>query len=629
MRALNLSGAQLPASAQVMRPGPSASDGQDAYIEVEGIAELPTPSGAMYIGPMRGENGRDGIVVRTNAASVQVIATRLRDRGTTRLVALSLALSANPQDAASRGPIPPASVFTQLPGPVPILSSGASDDPIIASDAGVRDGYRSSDFRWDDWVREVAIPQFAQTEHPSGGCAAAAFEGRNEYMVGLTDTRSTARECAVYADLDTNGSPICIHVVLLAKASERSAPRHAAPKSYETEAHQGAERRAEPAAHGYPPQSASSVSIAPSEPGHQPGVMSPASGSTPVQISHPIDADAEISGSTGGSSSSASRSVNAGAGATSAPSKAREQQPASTAEKLRRGLDHLDREEPAEAIPLFRSVLRALDDDAGPDAQTQALLDERDFTLASLADLLCDLEIETGNAKAARDTLRRALVSSPVLAAPLESMHLNLRLGELELDAGHLPDAIGALERGRGTAKSFLTTADPRDSEAYEFAALNEAQLSVLLAEARLRSGDSSLAANAALDAAARFESLDRHGAAGRAGLMAAMASLSMGDQSGHEKALERAAASFRAGQKHQGLGIALGYLAKLQAERGDYQTAVTLLLDARDELEAADRLEDAISASESLAICFERSGEGRAAIEAQRAAALLRRRVA
>lgn len=649
MRAMTSSTGSFFDASAALRPGPArTADGRDATAAVDEIAELPTPSGAIYLGPLSGRNGEDGVVLKAPAGDVRVIATRSRTAGEApTLLSLSFVLGEAAQ--GHRGAVPADSYWSATPGEIPVLESSTSLGPIIACDAGLRDLHRDGAFPWDDWTRDAVAPQLDETLHPDGGCAAATFPGRSEYLIALADTRGAERSVAVLADLDDAGRPIAYHLdFVLADRRDGGAAedaRSGAGSIFGSEGGEGLHRA----------ETSEAPSIA--APGTVPaGAPAPAFGrpdpfAAPSRDDAPIHAGALGAGDGAGTLGAASEhrlsfgpaagqgmasggsSAFAGATSVTAPPAGAAAAPAAstTADRLREAYRLLDADDADQAIPLLHGVLRELDGGALADPETQRALAEREFTPATLADLVCDLELETHRDDAARNTLRRALGAPSLADAPLEAVHLARRLGELELAADRLPQAVGALEMGRGTVQAFLAQSQGQDREAIEFAAHNEAQLSFLLADARMRMSDAGSAAQLATGASARFAELERDAFAGRAALLAAAAHGAHGAQGAQEQrtaSLREAERLFRRGDRRDGLGIALGFLAQLDAEAGDYRTAIAKLIEARDVLDEAGLLEDAATASDDLALCFEKLGEAHAASEARRAGTLLRSRI-
>ncbi|CAG7845847.1 hypothetical protein USB125703_02126 [Pseudoclavibacter triregionum] len=650
MRAMTSSTGSFFDASAALRPGPArTADGRDATAAVDEIAELPTPSGAIYLGPLSGRNSEDGVVLKAPAAGVRVIATRSRAAGEApTLLSLSFVLGEAAQ--GHRGAVPADSYWSATPGEIPVLESSTSLGPIIACDAGLRDLHRDGAFPWDDWSRDAVAPQLDDTLHPDGGCAAATFPGRSEYLIALADTRGVERSVAVLADLDDAGRPIAYHLdFVLADRRDGGAAedaRSGAGSIFGSEGGEGLHRAETSEA----PSIAGPGAAGMAGPGAQAGAPASAFGrpdpfSAPSADDAPIHAGALGTGALGAAADHrlsfgpaagqgmASGGSSAVAGATSVTALSAGHAPTapsgpSTADRLREAYRLLDADDADPAIPLLHGVLRELDGGALADPETQRALAEREFTPATLADLVCDLELETHRDEAARNTLRRALGAPSLADAPLEAVHLARRLGELELAADRLPQAVGALEMGRGTVQAFLAQSQGQDREAIEFAAHNEAQLSFLLADARMRMSDAASAAQLAAGASARFAELERDAFAGRAALLAAAAHWAQGAQEQRAASLREAERLFRRGDRRDGLGIALGFLAQLDAEAGDYRPAIAKLIEARDVLDEAGLLEDAATASDDLALCFEKLGEGHAASEARRAGTLLRSRI-
>lgn len=698
MRAMSSSTSSFLERFAALRPGPTTgADGAALAADIDEIAELPTPSGAVYIGPLSGENGADGVVVAVPMGGVRVLATRGRAAGRApELLALSFALAGDTE--GRRGRIPAGSYFSATPGEVPVVASSGLHGPIVVCDAGLRDMHRDGVFDWDGWARDAVPGQLDATVHPDGGCAAATFPGRDDYLIALDESRRTTLECAVFAELDGRGEPIVLHVALLGplRAAEHQAEAQgqvaggdgavgAQPWTRSgASAYDPDGRHAGLAAGGAPLGVAGAMGVGvagdgglgPALPGGLapgadqlgaaaqriasagPGPVDPAQGAAqhggaqhgsaqmgPVQpgavqtgavqagaaqplavqagfaAGHPGPPQLGQPGAFSGAAQTApgqDGALTAGLGFGRAP--------APLADRIRQAYAMLDEDDLDRAIGTLHEVLRELDGGVD-DPDARAALAEREFTPATLADLVCDLELESHRDEQARMTLRRALAAPTLAQAPLEAVHLAKRLGELELAADRLPEAVAALELGRGHAQGFLRGADPADREAVEFAANYEAQMTFLLADARLRAGEHAAAADLAGRATQRFGELERDAFGGRAALLAANAHRATGQDQLRRASLQEAERLFRRGERHDGLGIALGYLAYEDAQRGDYRPAVAKLIEARDELERAGLLEDAATASDSLALCFERMGERHAASEARRAGTLLRGR--
>lgn len=609
MRALTSSTGSFFRDSVALRPGNGVDGhGREHNITVDEIAELPTPSGALYFGPLSGENGADGVVVKAPMGAVQVVATRGRSADAVELLALSFVLAAHEVSSSERGALRVEDAWTPLPGQIPVVQGGPQQaggaGPVVVCDAGLRDMHRDGNFPWDQWVANEALPQLEQTLHPDGGCAAAIFPGRSDYLITLVDSVATEREFAIFVDRGRDGSVLAVHLASI--QDQPASPAQAASQVTPVGSFHG-----DDGLHRAMTAEAPRLDEA--------GAAGTAAG-TPA-----FDAPA------GGfhSNAGAPHAAAAPGVASSAPAEPVREDPA---QALREAYGLLDQGQQAGALTRLHVVLRSLDE-AAPSPALSSALAEREFTPATLADLACDLELEAHNDEQARRTLRRALAAPTLNDSPLEAVHLAKRLGELELAADHLPQAIAALELGRGTAESFLAEAShrsqhaPDELEALEFAAHYEAQISFLLADARLRSGSYAVAAELASQAAARFAELERDAFGGRAALLLANAHRGTGNDAARRDALAEAERLFRRGNRKDGLGITLGYLALDDALNADFRSAIAKLIEARDELESVGLFADAAVASEDLAICFERVGEQHAAQEARRAATFLAER--
>lgn len=597
MRALTSSTGSFFRDSVALRPGNGVDGhGREHNITVDEIAELPTPSGALYFGPMSGENGTDGVVVKAPMGTVQVVATRGRSADVVELLALSFVLAAEEVASSERGALRAEDAWTPLPGQIPVVQGGPQQaggaGPVVVCDAGLRDMHRDGNFPWDQWVVNEALPQLEQTLHPDGGCAAAMFPGRSDYLITLVDSVAAEREFAIFVDRGRDGSVLAVHLASIqdqpassAQAAQQVTPFgsfHGDDGLHRAMTAEAPRLDQAGAAGGAPAFGASA------------GGFHGEAGVPPAAHGEPVRED--------------------------------------PAQALREAYGLLDQGQQAAALSRLHLVLRSLDEVA-PSAALSSALAEREFTPATLADLACDLELEAHNDEQARRTLRRALAAPTLNDSPLEAVHLSKRLGELELAADHLPQAIAALELGRGTAERFLAEAShrsqhaPDELEALEFAAHYEAQISFLLADARLRSGSYPVAAELASQAAARFAELERDAFGGRAALLLANAHRGTGNDAARREALAEAERLFRRGNRKDGLGITLGYLALDDALNADFRSAIAKLIEARDELESVGLFADAAVASEDLAICFERVGEQHAAQEARRAATFLAER--
>lgn len=615
MRALTSSTGSFFRDSVALRPG-SGVDGQgrEHTVSVDEIAELPTPSGALYFGPISGENGHDGVVIKAPVNAVQVVATRGRSASGVHLLALTFTLGTSEITTSERGALQPEDAWTPLPGQIPVISGGplqVSRGPLVVCDAGLRDMHRDGTFPWDQWVRDEALSQLEQTVHPEGGCAAAMFPGRSDYLITLMDSVEAESKYALFVDRGADGAPLAIH---LAKVEPSSPNEDPAPQSAfgsfagDNGLHRALTNEAPrvDTAATLPP-----TPVASSDRGMASPLLAPVS-----------------SLSDDGRAASCSPATETGIRSetnTHGSHPRVDELPA----VLREAYGLLDAGKSSEALTRLHLVLRSLDDEPPTQALTLALA-EREFTPATLADLVCDIELELGEDDHARRTLRRALAVPSLNDSPLEAVHLAKRLGELELQADHLPQAIAALELGRGTAESFLAESSRRsqhsaeDLEALEFASHYDAHISFLLADARVRGGSYALAAELASQAVTRFTELERDAFGGRAALVLANAHRGTGNDAARRQALAEAERLFRRGHRKDGLGITLGYLALDDAKNADFRSAIAKLIEARDELESVGLFADAAIASEDLAVCFERVGEQHAAQEARRAATLL-----
>ncbi|KAB1653100.1 hypothetical protein F8O01_15670 [Pseudoclavibacter chungangensis] len=249
MRSLN-----SPDDAFFRRASALRSDGTDgAPLEIILGGDVAVPSGALYLGPVDGTNGVDGVVVRVPADIYRVLVTiRPGDAAGPPLVrAITVELTGDAE--ASQSGLPANAFWHESPGVVPVLDTG--DGLFVAADAGLRDQHRDGRFPWDGWIRDAVQPALQDARLAGRHSTEVSFPGRQETIVALMfdrDGHGAPVEVAMYAGFDERGMPAKLHVAAFDGAADGASggagtPRHDASPF-------GAAPQAHPGRIGAPPQ---------------------------------------------------------------------------------------------------------------------------------------------------------------------------------------------------------------------------------------------------------------------------------------------------------------------------------------------------------------------------------------
>lgn len=608
-------------------------DDSSGALRVEELGYVVVQNAALYLGARSGENGVDGVVVRVPNGSYRVVATVDDTSGSPEVVALSVILSGTTE--VLRETLPGAAFWHEAPGDLPLVH-GAE---IVVADAQLRDQYRDPSWPWDGWLRDVVDPAIQDARGAGRAGTAIPFAGRQEAIIQAAPIEG---DVAIFAAFDDERRPTSIHLEALRDAPPTDAPAEGAPPAWVSQAVadigvNDTPQEHSPFATSTPFSEVASVGQAPV------GESTPieASPVSPPESDRPSlpeipDEDAPISVAALGSlhdspETAAQPLVGEGAAADAWP--ATQLAPAidpgaqRLADDAVAGVEAADRRDTTAAIALLTQVTDALAGEIGERATVQAALGRTSLTGAQCVDSLVDALLQEQRADEAIRRLAGALQSPQLRGKDDEGVHLRHRLGELQLRSGALAEATATLETARGEADALSKQSAPESRESAEIGHHYFAHITYDLATAQLRSGNASSAADLALEAMRKFESLRVARMAGRSAFLAASAEEELGDDDARQQAFADAERIFRQGRELDGLGTALGFLGESDALRGDYDAAIAKFEEARRTLEEAGELSNASIAAENEAICFDYLGRHDDAAERRRIGASLEQR--
>lgn len=220
MRAMTSDDGVTPATSLALQRGLLQTDAGPVEAHGARVAAISAPSGALYVGPAGGENGVDGLVLRTSGGPLAATTTVVSDAsGASRVEALTVSTNDEPERwrDAPREEAYWHSLPGELQGEVPVVEP--RHGLLIVCDAGLRDQYRQSDFAWDRWVDEVVAPAAAAS---SEAAVAVAFAGRSEVLLALSSV-SFPSGAAVFAGFDAGLQIAAVHLAPVAEHEQEAA----------------------------------------------------------------------------------------------------------------------------------------------------------------------------------------------------------------------------------------------------------------------------------------------------------------------------------------------------------------------------------------------------------------------